>query len=80
MVHTYLLYLKSTLFLRTHVRHLSAFIDNKPTPVAVSESKETKTGDKLTKQMENLLKLPTTHETVTLSAGRQMEKPQALET
>ena len=58
------------LCIQTPVRHptvtFSKSLDDKPDPVVVWESKETKTGDKLMKQMENLLKLPKTDETSTL--------------
>ena len=46
-------------------------------PAPVWENKENKTGDKLMKQMENLLKLPKTDETSTLY---DIEKAQVWET
>ena len=75
MVHANMDFTKVFIYMQTPVRHptvtcsksVSSYLDDKPTPVVVWESKDTNTGDKLMKQMENILNLTRTpEETVTL--------------
>ena len=65
----------------TFSKTLSSYLDDKPAPVAVWESKGTKTGDKLMKQMENILKLPRAcEETFTRWDGKNRKNSQVWET
>ena len=66
----------------TYSKSLFRDVDDKhDAPVAVWESKDTKTGEKLMKQMENILKLPRTHnETFNPHDCKNTKKAQVWET
>jgi hypothetical protein len=88
MVHAIMDFTKVFISMQTPARHptvtcsksVSSYLDDTPAPVVVWESKDTNTGDKLMKQMENILNLTRTpEETFTLNEGKNRKQAQVWE-